>query len=413
MILTKRNKKPPRRERRRTAETVVRTHLAVITGVGNSTAGISVRREIELVKASLLYADTVEVLSIGSQMVRNLHRFAAGDTSNIWALMLSLDDATLRNLGFDGDPDDFRQAITFMATADPDGLRSASAADPSLREFTGFADLLEEGQTRATSAMAEMRQIYDKMRVDSGVAELEGVLDTKLVRFNEQVPIGEDLDAAPSAFVNQIKRYLRDPSSLVLLDGIAANMARHMIEEGVVQPPNRVISNAEEAVLGTGFLERHLPAFPGAPMDELLDLRRDLEEPLGRYRRKVSSLRSELQTGPFDENINAEIAAIWRLNVAPEIADIRKAMADHSLVREFIKAAGGDVTSLVKGTLGAGIGVITANTFDLGTTISAGITAGGAIGPPAVGALIARHERRSEALANDLYYLYEVDRRLK
>jgi hypothetical protein len=147
-------------------------------------------------------------------------------------------------------------------------------------------------------------------------------------------------------------------------------------------------------------------------MDELLELRRDLDEPLGRYRRKVSSLRSELQTGPFDENINAEVEAIWRLNIAPEIADIRKAMADHGLVREFIKAAGGDITSLVKGTLGAGIGVITANAFDLGTTISAGITAGGAIGPPAVGALIARYERRSEARANDLYYLYEIDRRL-
>lgn len=384
----------------------------MITGVDNTADGVSVRREIELVKASLLYADTVEVLSLGSEMVRNLHSFAAGEPVNIWALMLSLDEDTLRYLGYTGDIGTLRQVAPVLLSIDPDVLRFAAAGDPAMRELAELADILDSGHAGAASAMAELREMYEKLRVDSGVAELESVLNTKLVRFNDQVGLGGDLDASIGAFVNQIKRYLRDPSKLVLLDGIAADMARHMIEEGLVRPPKRVISNAEEAALGTGLLERHLPAFPGAPMDELLELRRDLDEPLGRYRRKVSSLRSELQTGPFDENINAEVEAIWRLNIAPEIADIRKAMADHGLVREFIKAAGGDITSLVKGTLGAGIGVITANAFDLGTTISAGITAGGAIGPPAVGALIARYERRSEARANDLYYLYEIDRRL-
>jgi hypothetical protein len=33
-------------------------------------------------------------------------------------------------------------------------------------------------------------------------------------------------------------------------------------------------------------------------MDELLDLRSELDEPLGRYRRKVSHLRGDLQADP-------------------------------------------------------------------------------------------------------------------
>jgi hypothetical protein len=250
------------------------------------------------------------------------------------------------------------------------------------------------------------------MRTDSGVAEIDGVLDTRLVTLNEQVGIGEDLDAVVAAFVDQIKRYLQDPSKLVLLDGIAASMARHMIEEGLVRPPNRVISNAGEAALGTGFLERHLPAFPGAPMDELLKVRKDLDEPLGRYRRKVSSLRTQLQTGPFDEHIGAEIEALWRNEVGPELKEIREAMADHALVREFLKAAGADISNVAKGTLAAGVGVFAANALDLGTTISTGIAAGSALAPTAVQAILARREGRAEARAHDLFYLYEVDRRL-
>jgi hypothetical protein len=388
-----------------------RTHLAVITGIDNTTNGVSVRREVELVKASLLYADTVEVLSLANQMVRELHRFPAGEPDNLWALLLSLDDDTLRHLGYDEDLDTLRQLLPLMATLDPDVLRSAAAGDPAMRELAEFADALDNGHAGAASAMAELREVYEKLRIDSGVAELESVLHTKLVRFNEQVGIGQDLDAVTAGFVHQIKRYLQDPSKLVLLDGIAASMARHMIEEGLVRPPNRVMSNAGEAALGTGFIAR-LPAFPGVPMDELLKVRDDLDEPLGRYRRKVSSLRSELQTGPFEEHINAEIDAIWRTEVDPELAEVRQAMAEHALVREFLKAAGADISNVLKGTLAAGVGVFAANAFDLGTTISTGIAAGSALAPTAVKAVQERQKGRAGARAHGLFYLYEVDRRL-
>jgi hypothetical protein len=67
IILSKPGQKPPRRERRRTAETVVHTHLAVITApTQNPGSTIGFQHEVDLVKASVLYADNVEVLSLGS-----------------------------------------------------------------------------------------------------------------------------------------------------------------------------------------------------------------------------------------------------------------------------------------------------------------------------------------------------------
>jgi hypothetical protein len=157
MILMRRNGKPPRRERKRTAQTVVSTHLAVITGVANTANGVSVQRKIELVKASLLYADTVEVLGIGNQMVRELHKFAAGEPINLWALMLSLDDDTLRYLGYDGDIETLRQVLPTLPSIDPDVLRFAAASDPDMRELAKLADILDDGHAGAASAMAGMR----------------------------------------------------------------------------------------------------------------------------------------------------------------------------------------------------------------------------------------------------------------
>lgn len=346
----------PRHPRQRTSPTVVRTHLAVITGVSNGGDTVSVHHEIELVKASLLYADTIEVLSLGNQIVREVNKFAAGDANNMWALLGALDDETLRHLGPNLDVDTFRQVLPLLA-ADPAALRAFASLDPEMAQLSELADILDQSKEMANSSMVEMRQVTEQMRVDSGVAELETVLDQKLVRFNENVTIGEDTDAVIASFIDELKRYLQDPTRFVLLDATMASLARSLIDEGHVRLPERAVSNASEAVLGTGILAR-LPAFTTAPLDEVVDLRRDLDEPLGRYRRKVSRLRSELRTGPFDQHIEAEVDALWRNEVDPAIVEIRQAMADHGLVREILRSLSGNVSDFVKGVgLPAGVTV--------------------------------------------------------
>jgi hypothetical protein len=149
-------------------------------------------------------------------------------------------------------------------------------------------------------------------------------------------------------------------------------------------------------------------------MDELVDLRRDLDGPLGRYRRKLAYLRTQLQTGPFDEHINAEVQAIWRTEVTPALDEIRQAMADHGLARELLQALGADLSNFVKGGMlpAAAITIFSANVLDLGTALTAGLAGGSAVAPTVARALLARQRGRADAQLHDLYYVYEVRRRL-
>jgi hypothetical protein len=413
--LTRRNRKLPRRERKRTAETVVRTQLAVVTAPANNGSTIGVQHEVELVKASLLYADSVEVLSLGGQMIREMNKFAAGDGMNLYSLLYSLDDDTLRSMSPDLDLEQFRQFLPLLTSLNPEQIRAIASADPELAEFSELADIVDDSHNAANTGMAEIRAYTDRLRVESGVAELEPALHARFVRFNDKIRLGEGTDAEVEAFVRQLKRYLQDPNWFVLLDAEIASLARSMINEGLVKPPARAISNAGEAALGTGFVSR-LPAFTDPPMDELLDLRRDLDEPLGRYRRKVSHLRSELRTEPFDEYIEAEIDHVWRTEVDPAIGEIRQAMADHGLVKEQLRAFAGDLGDFVKGrSIPTGLTIFSANVLDIGDVLSIGLNAAGAgmaAAPAIAKGLLARADGRAKAKAHDLYYLYEVDRRL-
>lgn len=68
--------------------------------------------------------------------------------------------------------------------------------------------------------------------------------------------------------------------------------------------------HAEQAAVGSRLVAR-LPAFPGVPLDEILDLRCDLAAPLGRYRTAVVRLSDRLQAGPFDRDLPDEIDDLW------------------------------------------------------------------------------------------------------
>jgi hypothetical protein len=158
--------------------------------------------------------------------------------------------------------------------------------------FSHVIDTLDQSKNSANDPMgADVRKRAEQIYVESGLAELGPALRKQLIKFNENIPVRAETHADTEAFMEELKRYLEDPAWFVVVDASIGSLAQAMINAGLVRPPKRAISNANEAALGTGFVAR-LPAFPPAPMDELLDLREVLDEPLGRYRRKVSPASS-------------------------------------------------------------------------------------------------------------------------
>ena len=405
----KRRSTPPT-ARRRTKPTLVRTHLAIVTGIDNAARGPSVHHEIELVKAGLLYADTIEVLSLSSRMVRDVVSFSNNEPGALLNLIASLDDQTLARMG-GGKVAENRELLRALFMINPEAVRALASTSPeSAAGMADLAGLLEEVGNQAASAMGDIQRIGQEMRVESGVAELESALSGTLVRLNENVVVSDDSGQVISSFLSELKRYLRDPNMFVLLDEQMASMTRSLISEGHVRPPERSVSNAAEAILGTGLLSR-LPAFPSVPLKEAMELRQDLDDPLDRYRRKVAHLRGQLQTTPFSEHVQAEVDAVWRTEVGPTINDIRTAMADHSLVREVVRSLGRNVGDIAKGWAPAALTVFTGTQFQLEGALTAGLAAGAAVAPGLVQGAMDSYRGKSATQRHDLYYLYELDRR--
>lgn len=405
MRTTSRRTRPPRR---RAKETIATTNLTVISSAPVRGTDPDLSADVELVKAALLYADTVEVLSPRQQLVRAVVEMTGtGDGRQLARLMSYLDDEQWRQLAPGVDPTRARQVVDLLET-DLDRLRSATTPDSGQR---ASVERLAAVRQSMDVEMQKLRGRAVQLLVESGAAEIELALADRRVQYNA-LPLAPEEDAFQAAFADEVTRYLQDPQTLVLLDPATAALVRGLLDRGAVTPPPRVLANAGEALLGAGFLAK-LPAFPQASMQQVLDLRRDLDAPLSRYRRQAAALREHLIVGPFDDTAAGEVQHLWRTEVAPALVDLQQGMADHALARELLRGLGADLGRFAKGTLvpGAGLTVAAASVTDVAAAVAVGLPAVAA--PVVARAAQVYTDHRTAARAANLYYLYETDRRLQ
>lgn len=398
----KRTRKKPNRARVRTKptarEAVRPLRVSIITSPTSRAGGPVLHRDIELVKAALLYADEVELVSPGAAMLGSVAALAEGGTPALIELFASIDDETLGHLNQGKPmPDNFRDMLPLLPLLmDPDVAKLAGIED----DVKGFASELEGIQS-------QLAGIVDNLMSGAGADELIPALDAGLLTLDTAGVDAADTDAMVKKFVDIIQQRLRDPRRKVLFDADTASLARSLIEEteGDQAPGLR---RAGQAAVGSGLISR-LPAFPDAPMDELLALRADLASPLTRYRASALDLSASLNP-TLGAELEAQVDDLWVTKVAPALLEIEETLADHSLVRELAKRATSDIKAFLTGGAGVYMGLTATASLPTAATVLAGAALGTA---PVVGqSAWATTDARRSARRHELFYLYEANRRL-
>ena len=221
-------------------------------------------------------------------------------------------------------------------------------------------DRATEGLARLVrSTMAETRfelaGVVETMMVDSGAGELMPAIDSGLVTLSASGFTDDstaDSDAVMDNWLVLLRGLLVDRKTRLVLDDQVGSLASSLIREGEVEPHRLTIRHPGEAAVGSGLVAR-LPAFPDAPLDEILDLRYDLAGPLGRYRAAVVRLSDRLHAGPFDEELSAEMDDLWATDVRPALDDMGEGMHQHGLVKEIARTVRQDARALLTEGLGS------------------------------------------------------------
>lgn len=376
-----------------------------------------------LIKPAILYADRVTLYSPAASMLQALHELeGVTDSQGQLATILEL-ARTVPALGEQFDGFDAETLATFQSflTADRSlmlALGDASGCGAELAAIYGQIDELSaQWQAQIPGAMAQSAAAIggEELRaaLKAGVVEV-----APLVGGNHLGLVGSSLRAATGgdesdltddllhSWLGELLQMLRDPSSFPLLDAASAGLVRAL--EGVerVDVNSEALRRSSEVTAASQFVE-YMPYFAQMPLDEVLDLRRELQAPLARFRSEMVKISRDFRSRPIDPVFMQEVEDAWRERVAPALAEVRELLAEHGLLREAASVIRGDFRRLAA-EAGGVFAVANLPALDLSALLAAGLGTALAGTDTMLRAVNETRRALSQAQSNAFYFLHRV-----
>ncbi|TYL44834.1 hypothetical protein FXB39_21385 [Nocardioides sp. BGMRC 2183] len=362
----------------------------------------TMRGDVTLVKSALLYADEIELLGLAASMV-----YATGMTPEAAEPPLSelIDLIGIVSKDTAITPD-IRRTATLLEGMERRGDLLPIELRLQAETIRAFKDEAGALLGRASVDIARNTGMVDlQPAIDAGVVK---VTDLGLTRADTiRAATGQSLgsDRQLRAWMDQIQQRLKDPRTHLLLDQETASFVDSMVREGQVELSSAGRLLMGKAAVGAGLVAR-LPAFPEARIDELLQLRDDLSEPLRQYRAAVVRISKTIPDMPVAE-LDGAVQSEWEGTVSPELDAISHGLLEHGLVKELSRQARLDTHKYLglACTLFVGIDQLT----DLSKVLAGVVSAIPSVGDTISRASLARGDAKSVIRRSDFYYLHAAN----
>jgi len=277
----------PARRRKQPANSL---QLVVAAQPGSA---MTVAPEIELVKAALLYGDRVTLLSPITTMlldVAALERFSPLQqidlVRRVAPYLSNGAELAASEAGLDQLEDFLRRSA-----------RSASLSDRLLRvgltrQLAPVKQILADavGGIERESGIDQLAQARAKghLKIESANPDdaVDLLADCIIKASSAAKGINSDdsqMGRLVATFVAKLSAHLSSGEAYLIFDEQVASLTEAAIREGLFKPAPGPAGRSAQAMSAAAFMAR-LPTFPGATVDEVLDIREELAAPLIQFR---------------------------------------------------------------------------------------------------------------------------------
>lgn len=366
-------------------------------------SGPNIDRELQYVKSALLYADKVTLISPMAYLYTQL----ANDSSTMdMKEIVRLLDYVLPICQY-SDP-----ALYESMVGPINQIRPWLTSKKKLRSMPKLTQIsLKQGLLEFCKTMddAVVRIVGETQAQELQQLLASGKLN--LQKFEHSI---SDVDGCIPEYLGMLTQSIK--TSYPLFDKQSNDVMSAAVRARIVNLSDVDQRKIRHAGVSDNFIQR-LPSFEMASVDEILDIRRDLDPSLARFRSKMISYSDSIQALPWDDNFEAESSLLYYQEVAPAITEISEMAQDNS----FLKNLGGKVLAdtdfmtnagqLVVSVAAAGVISSLADAASLDTAV---LTAGGVWAVQKVKSAYDEYaEKKKEIRRKDLYFYYQAGNKLQ
>jgi len=271
----------------------------------------------------------------------------------------------------------------------------------------GIKKELSESASKIDSVLCEMIG-------QEKVSEIDTLLKSKRLKLYKFEHSLADVDGCITEYFKRLRSALRE--SYPLFDELSNSIMVGAMNAQIIQLSDAERKKITHAGVSDNLIQR-LPSFEMASVDEILDIRKELDSSLVRYRAKILGYSETIQSLPWDESFKDECTELYYKEVAPAVEEIAELTKENSFIKnlgysaisngDFLKSAGGLVCSIAAG------GVIGAFN-DAVSTDKAVLISGGAWAITKVAESFHEYsKKKKEIQQKDMYFYYQAGKKLR
>jgi hypothetical protein len=393
-------------------------HITIGT---HPTKELELSQEIRLAKAALLYADRVKLYSLTSSVLGMTSRFS--DLPIDHKVMILERSVPLISPG-----NTSKETIEFLRKYRIiSGKKFLTREELALKKQVEF--LLNNSWNdieEATNKIIQNSKILElKKAVDSKVLELHKfenastdeavanfMVESITAAINKSSGIKKKTTAQDNKllmeFVEKVFRTVLDGTTYPLFDEETASMVRARMQITKFSLPEIGLDRGKQAGLIKHLFE-YLPTFEEASIDEILDIRKELDKPLTRFRSAIISFSQDIKSAVWDEAFLYEVDKIYYRDIKPAMLDIEDSVKSNKFLTTLVKKVAEKPAVLPIGSL---FSVAISQFSSLPTELAASLGIGIASASIIYEAYDKWAKKKQATEQNMLYFYYGAGKRL-
>ncbi len=302
--------------------------------------GIDFRAELGLVRAALLYADEVELVSVAGSFVASLDRLSRLSMVEQLALMRRILPVV--------EPDAPRARMDSMLGR-IDAIVAKLKRHRRLKRDEEVMVKYLKGRWPEMEAVVE--EAFDnwgahdfRVALRSGRLTLrpfaattpDAIIDLGMASEMGHDIVGPAADASWEEYKAAILEAVGDKDTYPLLDDLTGDdVVRRAVRSGLIRPTPGAERRGRHGGLSGDLLQR-LPMFERADVAAVLDVREELSEYLGAFREAVADSASTIGSASWDSSRFAEEAnLVFRETVGPSVERIEQRVKNDRSLKEL------------------------------------------------------------------------------
>jgi hypothetical protein len=256
---------------------------------------------------------------------------------------------------------------------------------------------------------AGILELYEFKSTDKDAAALnlmiENAAASSAMKVNEKVAGSGQDQAWVSEFVENISNSISDSSTYPLLDDETGNSINADIK--TIGASSFEVNRGKQTELARYLLEK-LPLFENASVDEIMDIRKELDGPLTRFRTAMIKFSDDIKSTPWGKDFPLEADKVYFRDVKPAMLEIEESIQSNKLLRILFEKMKKPLVLPASSAVSLGIAQFSSLPKELAASLGTGIV---------TASLVfeayeewAKQKRITEQ--NQLYFYYRAGQRL-